>query len=29
LIAPYRVLRGRYLKADGFGLGKGERERFA
>jgi hypothetical protein len=22
-------LRGRYLKADGFGLGKGERERFA
>jgi hypothetical protein len=29
LIAPWRGLRGRYLKADGFGLGKGERERFA
>ena len=29
LIAPWRGLRGRFLKADGFGLGKGERERFA
>ena len=28
-IAPWRGLLGRYLKPDGFGLGKGEHERFA
>jgi hypothetical protein len=28
-IAPWRELLRRYIKADGFGLGKGEHERFA
>jgi hypothetical protein len=29
LIAPWRGLSRRYLKAYGFGLGEGEREKFA